>query len=133
MRLLGICVFCVTSSLLTVAESTQALAQGCGMMSEGPMHGGMMGCRGNGMNRRGGLASSSTPVGRPLSDGGRLFERTCSQCHALPDPQLHSADQWPAVVARMARHISEAGELPPDKQQIEKIDSFLAHYASDTR
>lgn len=29
------------------------------------------------------------------------FARACSRCHALPDPEQHTAAQWPAVVQRM--------------------------------
>lgn len=37
--------------------------------------------------------------------GARLFARTCSRCHALPDPGLHEPDEWPAVVQRMRENI----------------------------
>ncbi|MGH7790908.1 MAG: hypothetical protein ACREOB_01200 [Thermodesulfobacteriota bacterium] len=29
------------------------------------------------------------------------FKSVCSQCHALLDPKLHTADEWPNVVERM--------------------------------
>lgn len=35
------------------------------------------------------------------SPEGMLFRQTCSQCHALPDPKQHTAQEWPGVVARM--------------------------------
>lgn len=37
---------------------------------------------------------------------GGIFVLACSQCHALPDPQRHTADEWPEVVARMKQHLS---------------------------
>ena len=37
---------------------------------------------------------------------GGIFVLACSQCHALPDPQRHTADEWPEVVARMKRHLA---------------------------
>lgn len=37
---------------------------------------------------------------------GRMFELACSQCHALPDPQRHTAREWLAVVDRMKRHMA---------------------------
>ena len=37
---------------------------------------------------------------------GGIFVLACSQCHALPDPQRHTADEWPEVVARMKQHLA---------------------------
>jgi hypothetical protein len=37
---------------------------------------------------------------------GTMFAIACSQCHALPDPRRHTAREWPAVVARMKRHMT---------------------------
>ena len=45
------------------------------------------------------------------SDAGRIFSIACTQCHALPDPQRHSAREWPAVVQRMRRHITWANTV----------------------
>ena len=39
---------------------------------------------------------------------GQMYSLACSQCHALPDPQRHTARQWPAVVERMKRHMAWA-------------------------
>lgn len=37
---------------------------------------------------------------------GGIFALACSQCHALPDPQRHTAREWPEVVARMKQHLA---------------------------
>jgi hypothetical protein len=37
---------------------------------------------------------------------GGIFALACSQCHALPDPQRHTAREWPDVVARMKQHLA---------------------------
>jgi len=37
----------------------------------------------------------------PESDGARLLQRYCTQCHNLPGPGMHTAAEWPAVVQRM--------------------------------
>ena len=37
---------------------------------------------------------------------GGIFVLACSQCHALPDPQRHTAAEWPEVVARMKQHLA---------------------------
>lgn len=36
---------------------------------------------------------------------GTVYRRTCGQCHVLPDPQRHTADEWPRVVQRMQRNM----------------------------
>ena len=35
-------------------------------------------------------------VNRP---SGEAFRLACNQCHVLPDPKRHTADEWPKVVA----------------------------------
>lgn len=35
------------------------------------------------------------------SRGAHLLEQYCTQCHHLPGPGMHTAAEWPAVVARM--------------------------------
>jgi len=45
------------------------------------------------------------------SRSGQMFSIACSQCHALPDPQRHSAREWPAVVKRMQGHMAWANTV----------------------
>jgi mono/diheme cytochrome c family protein len=45
------------------------------------------------------IAPDSLPEARAA--GATLFARTCSRCHALPNPMQHAPSEWPAVVARM--------------------------------
>lgn len=41
-------------------------------------------------------------IARALERGaGRVFADACSQCHVLPDPSRHTAEEWPKVVERM--------------------------------
>ncbi len=42
---------------------------------------------------------------------GQMFSIACSQCHALPDPQRHSAGEWPGVVKRMQGHMAWANTV----------------------
>lgn len=37
---------------------------------------------------------------------GQIYSIACSQCHALPDPQRHTATEWPEVVRRMRGHMA---------------------------
>jgi cytochrome c5 len=42
---------------------------------------------------------------------GQMFSIACSQCHALPDPQRHTAREWPVVVKRMQGHMAWANTV----------------------
>jgi cytochrome c5 len=41
----------------------------------------------------------------PAGKGRDEFAVVCNQCHALPDPRVHSPADWPAVYARMERNM----------------------------
>ena len=67
---------------------------------------------------------------------GRSFKLACQQCHVLPDPQRHTAAEWPAVVARMEKNMEWMNRVvgnqhPPDEPQlrIEEINAFLVKRA----
>ena len=67
---------------------------------------------------------------------GEAFRLACNQCHALPDPKRHTAEQWRAVVARMQENMQwmnrVVGSQPvPGEPQlrIEEITAFLEKYA----
>ncbi|HYN11253.1 MAG TPA: hypothetical protein VET51_01255, partial [Burkholderiales bacterium] len=67
---------------------------------------------------------------------GEAFRLACNQCHALPDPKRHTAEQWRAVVARMQENMEwmnrVVGSQPtPGEPQlrIEEILAFLEKYA----
>jgi len=42
---------------------------------------------------------------------GQIYSIACSQCHALPDPQRHTASEWPEVVKRMRSHMTWANTI----------------------
>jgi uncharacterized membrane protein YfcA len=67
---------------------------------------------------------------------GEMFAIACSQCHALPDPQRHSAREWPDVVERMKRHMAWANTVtgPPELRtspelKTDEIVKLLQRYA----
>src|SRR5262249_46005410 len=67
---------------------------------------------------------------------GQSFKLACQQCHVLPDPQRHTAAEWPAVVARMEKNMEWMNRVvgnhhPPDEPQlrIEEINAFLVKRA----
>ncbi|HKW36305.1 MAG TPA: hypothetical protein VJO54_00680 [Burkholderiales bacterium] len=67
---------------------------------------------------------------------GLSFKLACRQCHVLPDPQRHTAAEWPAVVARMEKNMEWMNRVvgnhhPPDEPQlrIDEINAFLVKRA----
>jgi uncharacterized membrane protein YfcA len=67
---------------------------------------------------------------------GEMFSIACSQCHAPPDPQRHTAREWPDVVERMKRHmawantVTGASELRTNPElKTEEIVRLLQRYA----
>ena len=47
----------------------------------------------------------------PRSRGARLTLRYCVQCHNLPNPAMHHAQKWPALVERMVLRMQGRGNL----------------------
>jgi hypothetical protein len=76
-------------------------------------------------------------VNRP---SGEAFRLACNQCHVLPDPKRHTAQEWPVVVARMQENMEwmnrvvgtqpaldrAAGE---PQLKVDEINAFLRKYA----
>jgi hypothetical protein len=71
---------------------------------------------------------------------GEPFRLACNQCHVLPDPKRHTAEEWRAVVARMQRNmlwmnrVEGTRPVPGEPQlRVEEINAFLAKYARKAR
>lgn len=60
----------------------------------------------------------------------RLYRANCGGCHALPDPARHTARAWPAVVDRMAKYMSRAGQRTPDRRERESLLAYLRKHAA---
>jgi hypothetical protein len=58
------------------------------------------------------------------------FSHRCGVCHVTPDPALHAADRWPAVVARMAETIEAAGLLPLQDSDRAAVLRVLTDYSA---
>ena len=73
------------------------------------------------------LANSLKVSGSVLPPGkGRdEFAIVCSQCHAVPDPRVHSPQDWPAVYSRMERNMERMGVRPPTAAQTGDILLYL--------
>jgi hypothetical protein len=67
---------------------------------------------------------------------GEPFRLACRQCHVLPDPRRYTAEQWPAVVARMERNMAWMNRVVGSKPiagepqlRVNEINAFLARHA----
>ncbi len=63
------------------------------------------------------------------TSAGRAFQSNCSLCHALPDPQQHTSQEWPTVVARMKQNMVTQGKTVPNEATIGEIVGFLQRHA----
>lgn len=70
--------------------------------------------------------SKYTDLNTPI---GKSFQAICSQCHALPDPKQHTADEWPGVVGRMTQNMKTMGKPLPDQTTLETVVKFLQTHA----
>lgn len=68
-------------------------------------------------------------LGPSASTEEKLFRETCAQCHALPDPTQHSAEEWPSVVARMQQNLEFMGREPMSAEEIRLITDYLQDQA----
>ncbi len=73
--------------------------------------------------------ASAEALGPPGTPGLALFRQTCSQCHALPDPGLHTTDEWPGVVERMQKNMDIMGKPVITDQERDELVSYLSQHA----
>lgn len=73
------------------------------------------------------LASATVPA--PDTVGAALFQQTCSQCHALPDPKQHMAVEWSVVVNRMRQNMKSMGRREITDQDAKDITAYLEQVA----
>ena len=97
------------------------------MMGTGMPGRGMMGMMG-GPRGQDTIAPNALPS--PDSRGARSYKRVCSACHALPDPGLHRANEWPHIVERMLGNMDRAGRPRPDRASIDSILKYLEEHAA---
>ncbi len=72
------------------------------------------------------------------SSGARLVARFCSQCHDIPSPALHTAQEWPQTASRMFSRMSMMSGMPmmrgtgmeaPSTAQQKEIVEYLSRNA----
>jgi len=67
------------------------------------------------------VSGGALPEGRGRED----FATVCSRCHALPDPDAHSPQDWVAVFQRMERNMGRMKVSPPTAAESEGILTYL--------
>lgn len=72
----------------------------------------------------------------PASAGAKAYGMYCMQCHDLPQPSMHTADEWRAVLTRMSDHIDarHAGGMMsrmivPTARDWTMLEQYLARHA----
>lgn len=70
---------------------------------------------------------SAKPLPEPSSQGGKLVATYCTQCHAAPQPGLHTAAEWSSVTQRMQDHMNSglSGIKTPTEQEMQAILSYM--------
>jgi cytochrome c2 len=70
------------------------------------------------------------------SPEGKAFSDACSQCHALPDPRRHTAEEWPEVVERMQKHLAWAGTVKSNLRDLApqlEVDTIVDFLRKNSR
>lgn len=70
-------------------------------------------------------------VPAPDSPGAALFQQSCAQCHALPEPKQHMASEWTAVVERMRQNMKSMGRREITDQEARDITAYLERHSSE--
>ncbi len=65
----------------------------------------------------------------PESRGAILFKEICTQCHSLPDPKVHTAEEWPKVVERMISNMHSMGRRVATEDERKEILRYLNIHA----
>jgi cytochrome c5 len=69
----------------------------------------------------------------PAGKGRETFSLVCSRCHALPDPRVHSKEDWPTVYARMERNMERMKVKAPSAEQAQEILMYLRSTGASKR
>ncbi len=70
------------------------------------------------------LATSDT-ASLPPGPGRATFVEMCGRCHAVPDPKVHSAEDWPIVYGRMEQNMDRMSVPRPTGGQPAAILEYL--------
>ncbi|HSR40824.1 MAG TPA: hypothetical protein VLL48_01600 [Longimicrobiales bacterium] len=60
-----------------------------------------------------------------------FYRDTCSQCHELPDPEAHTPEEWPGVVARMRMNAVLMDAPPMSEEDVDRIVAYLEGHLAE--
>jgi hypothetical protein len=95
------------------------------------MYRNMQTMRGMGWMWNAGTANALPDAGSP---GATLESKYCSQCHAAPPPDVHTAKEWADVTGRMKQHIGDVSKstgnvMVPNASELTTIVEYLDQHA----
>ena len=100
---------------------------------------GMMGGKNCMMENRMPQGINPNQLPEPDSEGAQILGRYCSQCHGVPGPGMHTADEWSNVVARMNQRMQMMSQkrmmMPvkaPDNYELKILTAYLEKNAQQT-
>jgi len=100
---------------------------------------GMMGGKNCMMGNRKPQGIDPALLPEPDSTGAGLLTRYCSQCHGVPGPGMHTANEWHKVVARMNQRMQMMSRKrmmmrieAPDNSELEILMAYLGKNAQQT-
>ena len=68
------------------------------------------------------------------SPGAKILVKKCANCHGAPQPDVHTAKMWPAVLHRMQNRLTMKAYDPLTKKEFEVLLAYLQkHSRSDTK
>ena len=72
----------------------------------------------------------------PDGSGAKLLSRHCTQCHHLPSPAMHTAEEWPTIEARMFSRMEMMAGMKgmmaiqaPTGEEQEELLAYLQRHA----
>lgn len=65
----------------------------------------------------------------PESREATLFKERCSQCHGLPDPERHTAKEWPAILEKMRGYMQVMDKKVITNDEEKDIEGYLQRNA----
>lgn len=68
---------------------------------------------------------TSDPASLPEGPGRETFVQMCGRCHAVPDPRVHSPEDWPIVYGRMEQNMDRMSVPRPTGGQPAAILEYL--------
>ncbi len=73
---------------------------------------------------------SATPLPDADSAGAKLVSTYCTQCHAAPQPTLHTSMEWTAVTQRMHEHMNGGwqGIKTPSTEEMKTILVYMQQH-----